>query len=133
MSMGKSGGEPTAMGALSPEQKEQIGSQSSYFNNTIAPAYQQATSNPINTYNQPAAPASMPTATPLQNQPQQSFGSVGSSADTNFSPSDDVCAACGAKHSQSATQPVAPMANPMTINPATGLPFTAPGLMPVAP
>lgn len=51
MSLGKGGGTSTSQVELSPEQRQQIATQTEFFKNTIAPTYQQAVKGATDLYN----------------------------------------------------------------------------------
>ena len=52
MSFGKGGGTSITTAEMTPEQRQQIATQTDFFKNTIAPAYQQAVQGAKDIYNQ---------------------------------------------------------------------------------
>lgn len=73
MSMGKGGGTTVTTAELSPEQREQIASQTDFFTGTIKPVYQQAVLGAQSLYNQTA-----PGATYAAQNLARTAGQVGS-------------------------------------------------------
>lgn len=82
MSAGKGSGGSTAQVELSPEQRQQIASQTQFFTNTIAPTYEQAVQGATNLYNQ-GSPGVTNAAQQLGGtaaQASEALGSTGESA-----------------------------------------------------
>lgn len=82
MSFGKGGGTTVTTAELTPEQRQQIATQTDFFKNTIAPAYQQAVQGAKDIYNQtaPGVTGAAQNLSRIAGQAQETLGGTGESA-----------------------------------------------------
>lgn len=82
MSFGKGGGTTITTAEMTPEQRQQIATQTDFFKNTIAPAYQQAVQGAKDIYNQtaPGVTGAGQNLSRIAGQAQEVLGGTGESA-----------------------------------------------------
>lgn len=82
MSFGKGGGTNITTAEMTPEQRQQIATQTDFFKNTIAPAYQQAVQGAKDIYNvtAPGVTAAGQNLSRIAGQAQETLGGTGESA-----------------------------------------------------